>query len=84
VEIKIRCDTKPPLIRIRHADDLSYFDNLSPVTGTKVCQIARSSAADIELALDAAHKAKDAWGKSDRLLRGVEILAVLPTSKSNC
>ena len=41
-----------------------YFDNLSPVTGTKLCQIARSTAEDIELALDAAHKAKDAWGKT--------------------
>ena len=36
-----------------------YFDNASPVTGQKLCQIARSSAADVELALDAAHKAKD-------------------------
>jgi aldehyde dehydrogenase len=41
-----------------------YFDNPSPITGAKLCQIARSSAADIELALDAAHKAKDAWGKT--------------------
>ena len=39
-----------------------YFDNPSPVTGGKLCQIARSTAADIELALDAAHAAKDAWG----------------------
>ena len=41
----------------------AYFDNISPITGKPVCQIARSQAADIELALDAAHKAKDAWGK---------------------
>ncbi len=41
-----------------------YFDNPSPITGQKLCEIARSSAADIELALDAAHKAKDAWGKT--------------------
>ncbi len=34
-----------------------YFDNVSPITGKPVCQIARSQAADIELALDAAHKA---------------------------
>ncbi|HQA18045.1 MAG TPA: aldehyde dehydrogenase family protein, partial [Novosphingobium sp.] len=39
-----------------------YFDNISPITGEAVCQIARSDAADIELALDAAHAAKDAWG----------------------
>src|ERR1700755_1201327 len=41
-----------------------YFDNPSPVTGKKLCSVPRSSAADIELALDAAHKAKDAWGKT--------------------
>src|SRR5580765_7624023 len=42
----------------------NYFDNVSPITGKTVCQIARSQAADIELALDAAHKAKDAWGNT--------------------
>ncbi len=41
-----------------------YFDNPSPVTGKKLCEVPRSTAADIELALDAAHKAKDAWGKT--------------------
>ena len=39
-----------------------YFDNLSPVNGQKLCEIARSDAADVEKALDAAHAAKDAWG----------------------
>src|SRR5579863_1073434 len=41
-----------------------YFDNPSPITGKKLCEIPRSSAADVELALDAAHKAKDAWGRT--------------------
>jgi aldehyde dehydrogenase len=41
-----------------------YFDKVSPVNGKVVCAIARSSAEDIELALDAAHKAKDAWGRT--------------------
>ena len=41
-----------------------YFDNTSPITGQKLCEVARSSAADIELALDAAHKAKDAWART--------------------
>ena len=39
-----------------------YFDNVSPVNGKVFCQIPRSDEADIELALDAAHAAKDAWG----------------------
>ncbi len=41
-----------------------YFDNISPITGQPVCQVARGTAEDIELALDAAHKAKDAWGQA--------------------
>ena len=41
-----------------------YFDNISPITGKVVCQVARGRAADIELALDAAHKAKEAWGRT--------------------
>ena len=41
-----------------------WFDNVSPITGGKICEIARSSAADIEKALDAAHAAKDGWGRT--------------------
>jgi len=40
-----------------------YFENVSPVTGQPVCEIARGTAEDIELALDAAHAAKDEWGR---------------------
>jgi len=65
-----------------------YFDNISPVTGQPIGQIARSDAADVEAALDAAHKAKDAWGKmapaaralilnrvADRMEENLELLA---------
>lgn len=41
-----------------------YFDNISPVNGQVLCEIARSEAADVELALDAAHAAKDAWART--------------------
>ncbi len=41
-----------------------YFDNISPITGHPVCKVAQGQAADIELALDAAHKAKDKWGRT--------------------
>ena len=34
-----------------------YFENPSPVDGQVFCEVARSSAADIDLALDAAHAA---------------------------
>ncbi len=41
-----------------------YFENISPVTGRPFCEIPRSTAPDIEHALDAAHKAKGAWGRT--------------------
>lgn len=41
-----------------------YFDNTTPVTGAVICEIPRSDQADIELALDAAHAAALAWGKT--------------------
>ena len=41
-----------------------YFENVSPVTGKVFCEVPRSNAADIERALDAAHAAKRAWGKT--------------------
>lgn len=41
-----------------------YFDNLTPVTGGKLCEVARSDERDIEAALDAAHAAKDKWGRT--------------------
>lgn len=40
-----------------------YMDNLSPVTGQKICEVPRSDASDIEFALDAAHKARAAWAR---------------------
>lgn len=69
-----------------------YFDNVTPVTGKSFTQIARSTSEDIELALDAAHAAKDAWGKTavaeranilnriaDRMEENLEMLAVAET-----
>ena len=47
-----------------------YFNNITPVTGQVMCQIARSKAADVEQALDAAHAAKAAWGKTSGAERG--------------
>ena len=40
------------------------FDNHSPVNGEKICEIARSEKPDVEAALDAAHAAKESWGKT--------------------
>ena len=41
-----------------------YFDNISPVNGKVICTVARSTAEDVELALDAAHAAREAWGRT--------------------
>jgi aldehyde dehydrogenase len=60
-----------------------YFDNLSPVTGGKLCQVARSTAADIELALDAAHKAKDAWGKTSVAERSNILIKIAEKMEAN-
>ena len=69
-----------------------YMPNLSPVTGKQFCEVAKSTAADVELALDAAHAAKDAWGETsladraavlnriaDALEANLEMLAVAET-----
>jgi aldehyde dehydrogenase len=41
-----------------------YFDNITPVTGGKLCEIPRSTEKDINAALDAAHAAKDKWART--------------------
>ncbi len=66
-----------------------YFENVSPVNGKVFTEIARGNAEDIEKALDAAHAAAPAWGKTsvaeranilnkiaDRIEQNLEMLAV--------
>lgn len=69
-----------------------YFENITPVTGKAFCEIPRSTAEDVERALDAAHAAKAAWGKTsttvranilnriaDRMEQNLELLATAET-----
>lgn len=69
-----------------------YFDNITPVTGEIICEVPRSDAQDIELALDAAHAAKASWGTTsvtersnillkiaDRIEQNLELLALVET-----
>jgi aldehyde dehydrogenase len=69
-----------------------YFENPSPVNGKTFCEIAQSTAEDIELALDAAHGAAPAWGRTavaeranilnqiaDRIEANIELLALAET-----
>lgn len=60
-----------------------YFDNISPVNGKVVCQVARGTAEDIELALDAAHKAKDAWGRTSATDRSNMLLRIADRMEAN-
>src|SRR5580658_1796833 len=46
-----------------------YFENITPVTGRVFCEIPRSNARDIELALDAAHAARESWGHTSATQR---------------
>ncbi|HYF89334.1 aldehyde dehydrogenase [Azospirillum sp.] len=56
--------------------DGQYFTNVTPITGKPLCEVARSQAADVELALDAAHKAKDAWGRTSPTERSNTLLKI--------
>ncbi|HET6737420.1 MAG TPA: aldehyde dehydrogenase family protein, partial [Kribbella sp.] len=66
-----------------------YFENPTPVTGETFTEIARGTAADVDAALDAAHGAAPAWGRTspaeranilnkiaDRMEANLELLAV--------
>ncbi|MGY0161108.1 acetaldehyde dehydrogenase ExaC [Edwardsiella tarda] len=44
--------------------DGHYFINLTPITGQPLCEIASSGRRDVDLALDAAHAARQAWGET--------------------
>ena len=69
-----------------------YMVDLSPANAQEFCQVARSTAEDVELALDAAHAAKTAWGETslterarvlnriaDAIEANLEMLAVAET-----
>ncbi len=72
--------------------DGQYFDVITPITGKPYTKVARSGAADIERALDAAHAAADKWGRTpaaersnillkiaDRIEQNLELLAYAET-----
>ncbi len=60
-----------------------YFQNTSPVNGQPLCDIARSDAADIEAALDAAHAAKDTWGRTSAAGRAAVLNAIAQRMEDN-
>ncbi|MBT8468461.1 MAG: aldehyde dehydrogenase, partial [Deltaproteobacteria bacterium] len=69
-----------------------YFENPSPVNGQTFCEVPRSGAEDVDLALDAAHRAAPEWGRTaageranilnkiaDRMEEHLEKLALIET-----
>ncbi len=60
-----------------------YFDDISPITGKPICRIARSGAEDVELALDAAHAAKDAWGRTAAAERALILTRIADRMEAN-
>jgi len=60
-----------------------YFINRTPVTGEVICDIPRSTAEDIELALDAAHAAKETWGQTSVTERSNILLKIADKIEAN-
>ncbi|MEO6352419.1 MAG: aldehyde dehydrogenase family protein, partial [Burkholderiaceae bacterium] len=60
-----------------------YFGNITPITGQVFCEIARSTAEDVELALDAAHAAKAAWGKTSLAERSLVLNRIADRMETN-
>ena len=60
-----------------------YFDNVSPITGKPFCKVAQSDAADINLALDAAHAAQEKWGKTSVAERSLILLKIADRMEQN-
>ncbi|GAA1583773.1 aldehyde dehydrogenase [Leucobacter aridicollis] len=60
-----------------------YFENITPVTGKAFCEVARGTAEDIEVALDAAHRAAPAWGKTSPAERAVILNKIADRMEAN-
>jgi aldehyde dehydrogenase len=60
-----------------------YFDVITPITGKPYTKAARSSAEDVELALDAAHAAADKWGRTAIAERAGMLLKIADRLEAN-
>ena len=61
----------------------NYFENITPVTGKTFCEVARSTGEDVERALDAAHKAAPAWGKTSVAERATILMKLADRLEEN-
>ncbi|MEQ6901832.1 aldehyde dehydrogenase [Nocardioides sp. YIM 152588] len=60
-----------------------YFENITPVTGQPFTEVARGTAEDIEAALDAAHNAAPAWGRTSPADRANVLLKIADVMEAN-
>jgi aldehyde dehydrogenase len=60
-----------------------YFVNISPINGAPLCEVPRSDKDDVERALDAAHAAKDAWGRTSPAARANILNAIAQRMEDN-
>jgi aldehyde dehydrogenase len=61
----------------------AYSPNPSPATGQPFCEVARSTAHDVDLALDAAHAAREAWGETSTTDRAKVLNAIADAIEAN-
>ena len=61
----------------------SIFENITPVTGKAFCEIPRSNAQDIERALDAAHAARESWGRTSPTHRALILNQIAQRMEDN-
>src|ERR1019366_2652952 len=60
-----------------------YMANVSPVDGKAFCEVAKSTPEDVELALDAAHAAKVAWGETSLAERSAVLNRIADAIEAN-
>ena len=60
-----------------------YFENVSPTSGKIICEMPRSNKDDVELALDAAHAAAPAWGRTGPAIRANILLKIADRFEEN-
>ncbi len=60
-----------------------YFENPTPVTGRTFTEMARGTAEDIELALDAAHGAAPGWARTSAADRAAVLLKIADAMERN-
>jgi aldehyde dehydrogenase len=60
-----------------------YIENITPITGKAFCEVPRSNAQDIERALDAAHAARESWGRTSPTHRALILNQIAQRMEDN-